>query len=131
MPAKKKNSVEKTRAKIAQDKKAASAIIAGKKKTPSKVPTMTVDEFRKKYKVPVSKNLTQNTVNNILKQQGLPPISLKKKPALSKTTSKTIFGPDAAYGDKKKRRSEQPRTTKYAIAQEDGRKLRYRKVNYK
>jgi len=59
-----------------------------------------------------------------------PPKPPKKKPALSRTTSKTIFGPDAAYGDSKKRRSEQPRTTKYAIAKEEGRQLRYRKVKY-
>jgi len=117
---KKKNSVEETRVKVAQDKK----------KVLSKVPTMTVEQFRKKYKVPASKNLTQNAVNSILKQQGLPPISLKKKPALSKTVSKTIYGPDAAYGDKKKRRSEQPRTTKYKIANEGGNQLRYRKVKY-
>jgi hypothetical protein len=63
------------------------------------------------------------------KKNTFPKVS-KKKPALSKTTSKAIYGPDAAYGDKKKRRSEQPRTTKYAIAKEEGRQLRYRKVKY-
>jgi hypothetical protein len=54
-----------------------------------------------------------------------------KKKALSKTTSKTVRGTEALYGNTKKRRSEQPRSTKYKIAGEDGSyQLRYRKVYY-
>jgi hypothetical protein len=55
----------------------------------------------------------------------------KRKKGLSKTTSKTVRGTEALYGNKKKRRSEQPRSTKYKIAGEDGSyQLRYRKVKY-
>jgi hypothetical protein len=97
---------------------------------PTTTPTMTVEQFRKKYKVPKDVNINQTVVNNILRQYGMKPIKLQKTPALSKTNSKTIFGPDAAYGDKKKRRSEQPRTTKYKIAGENSTQLRYRKVKY-
>lgn len=57
--------------------------------------------------------------------------SVKKKKALSKTTSKTVRGDKALYGKSKKKRSEQPRSTKYKIAGEDGSyQLRYRKVKY-
>ena len=59
------------------------------------------------------------------------PKPLKKKSALSNTTSKTVRGVEALYGDKKKRRSEQPRSTKFKIAGKDSNQLRYRKVNYK
>jgi len=54
----------------------------------------------------------------------------KKKPALRDTDSETVRGVKALYGDKKKRRVEQPRSTKYKIAGENGTQLRYRKVKY-
>jgi hypothetical protein len=72
----------------------------------------------------------KNTKKSSTKPTPKPSNKSKKTPALSRTNSKTIFGPDAAYGDKKKRRSEQPRTTKYKIAGENSTQLRYRKVKY-